>query len=202
MPQLHLPIFPDATQPINSKIGVYTKEGMVYYFNGSMPFAQHGIDNIAEFKATTSLLIDLKLVKQVEICKAFKVTKESVKRWVKRYRKEGAGTFYQPKKKRKGGTVLTEAVLARVQSHLNQNKSTSEIEKLEGVKADTIRKAINSGRLTKMELPDVPPASTESTSSTASERSQNDSHASMGMACVNEEARVAALKKKVILLNL
>ena len=202
MPQLYLPIFPDGTQYINSKIGVYKKDGMVYYFNGSMPFAQHGIDNLASFKATISQLIDLELVKQVEVCKAFKVSKEGVKRWVKRYRKEGAGTFYQPKKTRKGGTVLTDAVLALVQSHLNHNKSISEIEKLEGIKADTIRKAIYSGRLTKMELPEVSPAPIEITSSTASARSQEDSQASMGMGCINEEARVEALKKKFILQNL
>ncbi len=196
MPQLYLPIFPEGTQYINSAIGVYTKKGMVYYFNGSMPFAQHGIDDLPSFKATISEMVDLQLVKQVEVCKAFKVSKEGVKRWVKHYRKEGATTFYQPKKTRKGGTLLTDKVLERIQSLLNQNKSTSEIAQSEGIKADTIRKAIYSGRLTKKELPNELPDSNQDKASTASQRNLSDSQASMGIACTNKEARVEALKKK------
>jgi transposase-like protein len=192
---MFIPLFPESTKDISSKVGVYTIDDMVYYFNGSMPFFHHGKKDYQSFKMITSQLIVLKLARQVEVCGAFKISKEGIQRWVKQYRKEGPSSFYKKKKTRSGGTIITPEVLTILQSLLNQGKEISEISKSEGIKSDTIRKAIQSGRLTKLSLP-IGNSSAACPTSTASQRNLADKNANMGMACTNEEARIEAIKKK------
>ncbi len=94
MPQIHLPFFPEDIVVINSLIGFQKRDGIVYYFNGSMPFYQHPENDIRSFRLITSQLLVNGNAKQVEIVNAFGVSSISVKRWVKRYREKGAEGFF------------------------------------------------------------------------------------------------------------
>lgn len=94
MPQTSLPFFPEDIVLINSLVGFQKKNGTVYYFNGSMPVYQHPENDIKSFRLFTSQLVINGNAKQVEIVKAFGVSSISVKRWVKRYREEGAQGFF------------------------------------------------------------------------------------------------------------
>ncbi len=94
MTQTRLPFFPEDIELINIYIGVQKKDGIVYYFNGAMPVFQHPENDYASFRLFTSQLVVNGTVKQVEIIKAFKVSAISVKRWVKKYREEGAESFF------------------------------------------------------------------------------------------------------------
>lgn len=94
MPQIILPFFPEDIRLINSIVGFQKKDGIVYYFNGSMPIYQHPENDIKSFRLFTSQLVVNGNAKQIEIVKAFGVSVISVKRWVKRYRKEGAQGFF------------------------------------------------------------------------------------------------------------
>lgn len=96
MPQTMLPFFPEDIRLINSHIGFQKRNGIVYYFSGSMPIYQHPEEDIRSFRLFTSQLVVNGTAKEVEIIKAFGVSDTSVKRWVKRYREEGAqGFFYR-----------------------------------------------------------------------------------------------------------
>ena len=70
----------------------------------------------------------------------------SVKRSVKKYREEGIEAFYQPRQGRVA-TVMTEDVTARAQELLSRGCSRREVADELGVPYDTLRKAINQGRL-------------------------------------------------------
>ena len=94
MPQTSLPFFPEDITLINSFIGFQKNSGTVYYFNGSMPIYQHPEDDIRSFRLITSQIIVNGNAKQSEIVRAFGVSSISVKRWVKRYREEGAQGFF------------------------------------------------------------------------------------------------------------
>lgn len=94
MPQTSLPFFPDDIRLINSLIGFQKRNGIVYYFNGSMPIYQHGEKDIRSFRLYTSQLIINGNATQSDIVRAFGVSAISVKRWVKRYREEGASGFF------------------------------------------------------------------------------------------------------------
>jgi hypothetical protein len=94
MPQTRLPFFPEDIELINNYIGVLKKDGIVYYFNGAMPVFQHPENDYPSFRLFTSQLVVNGNVRQVEVVKAFNVSPISVKRWVKKYREEGAESFF------------------------------------------------------------------------------------------------------------
>lgn len=97
MPQTRLPIFPEDIELINNYIGFQEKEGVVYYFNGSMPVFQHNKKDYASFRLFTTQLVVNGNVKQVEIVKAFGVSPSSVKRWARKYRENGSEVFFYRK---------------------------------------------------------------------------------------------------------
>jgi hypothetical protein len=97
MTQTRLPLFPDDIELLTNYIGVQKKNGIVYYFNGAMPVFQHPKNDYASFRLFTSQLVVNGNVKQVDIVTVFNVSPISVKRWVKKYREEGAGAFFYRK---------------------------------------------------------------------------------------------------------
>lgn len=194
MPQVQLPIFPSDIKYINSNIGVKTIEDSVYYFNGSMPIYHHNKDDYKSFRYITSQIIVLGNANQVEIRKAFEVSKESIKRWVKVYRNKGADGFFGTKNVRRKGKVLDDQTIITAQSMLNVLKTPKEIETKLGVKQDTLRKAIRDGRLIRPEGKLSEPE--EEQIATKSTRSIADSEAPMGIATTNTIGRIEAITKK------
>lgn len=139
-------------------------------------------------------MVELKNATQMEIVRAFDVSKESVKRWVKIYRAKGEPGFFGTRKGQKRGNVLTKEVLSKVQTGLNLGKSPKTIGAELKIKPDTIRKAIIYGRLTKPNILSNQEQPRES--KTKSERSGQDSKAPLGMACTNTEGRMGSIVKK------
>jgi len=86
--------------------------------------------------------------KQCDIIRVFGVSRSSVSRSVATYEAKGIPGFYAPRACRSGGSVLTAEVKARAQELLNLGESRREVSDQLGIKYDTLRKAINQGRLT------------------------------------------------------
>ena len=76
------------------------------------------------------------------------MSKISVKRSVKLYREKGMAGFYA-EPNRRGAAVLTPPVLEKVQELLDVGRSIPEIAKELALKADTLRKAVLTGKLYK-----------------------------------------------------
>jgi len=150
MPQLQLPIFPEGMTPINSNLAFVRKDRTITYVYGSLPIFSHDVDDMRTFRMFTSQLYVNGSAKQAEICRAFGVSRISLKRSVKLYREKGmAGFFEEPK--RRGPAVLTSPVLKQVQELLDNDRSIPEIARELNLKADTLRKAVLAGRLHKPE---------------------------------------------------
>ena len=148
MPQLQLPIFPEGMTMLNANLGVMTQNGTVTYIYGSLPIFTHAVDDLKTFRMITSQLYVNGSVKQADICRAFGVSRISVKRSVKLYREKGAAGFFEPPRRR-GPAVLTPKVLEEVQVLLDNEFTFSEIARKLDLKADTLRKAVSSGKLHK-----------------------------------------------------
>ena len=146
MIQIQLPFFPEEITLINPTVGFIKKDHSVYYFNGSMPIFQHHEKDYASFRMITSQMAVMGVVRQAEIARAFGVTTISVKRWVKRYREEGASGFYKERGKR-GSTVLTSDVIKLIEARLQDGEEVQEIAESMSIKAGTIGKAIRQGRI-------------------------------------------------------
>jgi hypothetical protein len=187
------PIYPVETRMINSTIGIKAIAEKVVYFNSGGPIYEHLKDDYQNFRFITSQMIALKQVQQVEIINFFKVSKESVIRWSKKYKEKGAKGFFGTKKVTKRGNILTENVLEQVQILLNRGKSLKEIGQTLNIKPDTLQKAIQSGRLTRPIQPVEIMASNEKTQS---QRNLEDINATLGVGCTNEQGRLEAIVKK------
>jgi len=150
MPQMLLPLFPAEATSINDVLGFCLRGETVFYFNGQMPIFSHHKSDMKSFRLISSQLVVNEVVKQSEIVRAFGVSVISVKRYVKRYREEGAEGFFKPRKAR-SSKVLTTEVLGKVQDLLIQGRQVSSICEEFDLKRDTVNKAIRDGRLHRIE---------------------------------------------------
>ena len=89
MPQLQLPLFSEGMTLINQNLGFVRKDETVTYFHGNLPVFTHEVGDKRAFRMFTSQLYINGTASQAEICRAFGVTKISVKRSVKLYREKG-----------------------------------------------------------------------------------------------------------------
>jgi len=148
MPQLLLPLLSSEITYINGRVTVYQRDGLWTYFLGDYPIYSHKADDLALFRLTTAQLIDSGACRQADIIKTFGVSKSSVIRAQKKYREGGSKAFFKQRRtSKKKGTVLTPEVLEQAQSFLNEGLSRKETAEKIHVKPDTLRKAINDGRL-------------------------------------------------------
>src|ERR1041385_465816 len=147
MPQMQLPIFSEGVNPITNDVGYQKKENTVIYYCGTMPVFSHAVDDLDSFRMIVSQLYVNGTVQQANLTRAFQIKPLALKRWVKRYRADGARAFFQS---RHGGSkpkILTPEVRARVQDRLDQGQSLSEISAELALNYDVLRKAVADGRL-------------------------------------------------------
>jgi hypothetical protein len=145
--QLHLPIFPAECQMLGERLAVVERDGVVWYFHYDMPVFSHAADDLASFRMFTSSLCDKGQCKLVDVERAFSVTAISVKRALKQYRAHGAKSFFVSRRPTVVPRVLKGELLQQVQALLDADHPPRAIEDRLGVKADTIRNAIEDGRL-------------------------------------------------------
>jgi len=146
MPQLQLPVFPAGVKQIHGELGFKREGDTVYYFYGTLPVAHHRVDDIRSFKMFVAQFCDHGKAKQMDIVRAFGVTKVSIRRWVKAYREKGPAAFFEPRHTR-GPAVLTPDVIADAQELLDQGLSRREVAEQLDVKKNTLSKAVIAGHL-------------------------------------------------------
>jgi transposase len=146
-PQLQLPIFPAGVTEINSRIAVQKDAGTVYYLYGHLPVFQHEESDVRSFRMFTSQMIANGTVRAREIVQTFGVPMITVKRYVKRYREAGARGFYESQPRHSSASVLKGEVLEQAQRLLDEGRSVPEAAAELSVLANTLHKAVRSGRL-------------------------------------------------------
>ena len=146
MPQLQLPIFPAGTTLITAELAFDCQGGKVTYLNGHLPVFQHAQEDLAAFRLFTSQLVDMGVVRQVDIVNVFGVPLPTVKRYLKLLRVDGKKAFFAAPKRR-SAPVLTDEARHIVEGLIEEGKTVQEVAKASGVKANTLHKAIRAGRL-------------------------------------------------------
>ena len=189
MPQLQLPLIPSGTKSINNIWSVDNRGSNWTYFCGIVPVFTHAADCLQSFRMFTAQLVCQGGCKQVEIQRAFGVSKNSVLRSVKKYREEGAGAFFRPRKGR-GASVITEEVKGRIEELFAAGQDNRAVAEELGIKYDALRKAVFQGRVSRPIT--VERANTEALASDKSTRSFEDAEAEMGNGCTRPVDRVAA----------
>lgn len=149
----------------------------------------------------TAQLICQGACRQVDIIRVFGVSKNSVIRSVAKYRAGSVPAFYSPRAPRRAA-VLTPEVTARAQQLFAAGWSRGDVAEHLGLKVDTLRKAIQQGRLTETVLPVPPgpvgpapegdPVPRSPAPTDKSTRAVADAAAEMGTACTRPDQRVLA----------
>ena len=149
MPQRQLPIFYEGVNPITNDVGYERREKTVVYYCGTMPVFSHAVDDLDSLRMIVSQLYVNGTVRQANLTRAFQIKALALKRWVKRYRADGARAFFQSRPRGRKPKVLTAEVRERVQSRLDQGQTLSEISAELALNYDVLRKAVGDGRLKK-----------------------------------------------------
>jgi len=210
MPQALLPLVAEGSTRINDSISLVRQDGQWVYFCGIKPVFQHAEGDQKAFRMFTAQLCVQGTVQQADIIRAFGISKSSVLRSVRKYRQQGVQGFYQPRRTR-GAAVMAAEVIEQARQLLEEGLSKAEVARQLDVPYDTLRKAIDQGRLP---LPDCPAEGTTrrdagadaarlpapctslatATASDKSTRSNEDQAAGelMGIACTRPIERVLA----------
>lgn len=185
IPQAILPLIPAGSTQINAFVSVCRETSRWIYCVGIQPFAVHEATDRKSFYVTVAQLIVLGACRPVEIVKSFGVSKRSVLRAVERYRHGGAEAFYVARRTRRGGTVLTVPVLESAQRLLDEGMNAAPVAAKLQVPADTLRKALNDGRLVARPRPAAVDKSARSVADAEAAKE-------MGTACTRVMERVFA----------
>ena len=146
MPQVQLPLFPAGCVEINRDLACRTEGDQVVYFNGHLPVFTHAKTDLASFRLFTSQLIVQGSATQGHIAKAFGVPLVAIKRATKIFRERGSAGFFVPSPRREG-TQLNAEKLEQARGLILQGHPLGVVSEQTGVLVDTLRKAIQAGRL-------------------------------------------------------
>ena len=198
MPQALLPMIPDGATRINDLISVVREAQRWTYFCGVQPVFQHLEDDRPSFRMFTAQLCNQGACTQAEIIRTFGVSKNSVLRSVAKYRQEGIDGFYRPRRGR-GSSVMTAEITAQAEEQLNLGHCRSKVAENLGIKYDTLRKAINQGRVRKpapINETSLEPAASHTPVAASDKSTRSDADAiagdEMGIACTRPCERVMA----------
>jgi len=189
MPQMQLPLIPSGTKSINNIWSVDKTDDRVTYLCGLNPVFMHDADCLRSFKMFTAQLVSQGACRQIEVIKAFGVSKSSVARSVEKFQSGGTAIFFKPKKGR-GSKVFTEEVNDQLDELFASGMNTKEAADELDINYETLRKAIAQKRVAKPIA--VGTARGKSEASDKSTRSFEDAQADMGNACTRVLERVAA----------
>ena len=193
-----MPLIADGATRISDLISVVRENDQWTYFCGTQPVFHHAHSDHQSFRMFTAQLICQGACRQVDIVRAFGVSKNSVIRSVHKYRAGGVKAFYTPRATR-GASVMTPQVTAQAQQLLGAAWSRRDVAEHLGLKLDTLRKAIQQGRLTEPGPPgpqepasEKAPTSQPASATDKSTRAVADAAAEMGTACTRPDERVLA----------
>jgi hypothetical protein len=94
MPQAILPLFTREMTIVNIHIGVIKREGIVYYFQGTLPFYQHKETDRESFKHIVCQMLQNGIATRSELSHAFKIPCRSISRRLALYKEHGSGYFF------------------------------------------------------------------------------------------------------------
>ena len=193
-----MPLIADGATRVSDLISVTREHGQWIYFCGAQPVFHHAESDYQSFRMFTAQLVYKGTCRLVDIVRAFGVSKNSVIRSVEKYRAGGVKAFYAPRATR-CASVLTPEVTGQAQQLLGAGWSRREVAERLSLKVDTLRKAIQQGRLTEP-VPHEPresasekdPAPQPPAATDKSTRAIADAAAEMGTACTRPDERVLA----------
>jgi hypothetical protein len=94
MPQAILPLFTEDMTIVNLHLGVIKRDGMIYYYQGTLPFYHHREENRSGFKHVICQILSTGIATRSELSRAFKIPERSISRWLSQFEAHGGDYFF------------------------------------------------------------------------------------------------------------
>jgi hypothetical protein len=146
--QLQLPFFPEHTKYINSTLGLFEKDGFVYYLHNVSPIYCHQKDDRNGYRFIVGNLIHNKLCTIGEFHESLGEARKNIERYAKTFREKGAEYFFSRKETRGQCYKMTKALMAEIQAKLDEGMSQYRTSQECGISEASIRYHIKKGNLT------------------------------------------------------
>ena len=146
--QLQLPFFPEHTRYINSTLGLFEKEGYVYYLHNGSPIYCHLKEDRNSYRFIVGNLICNKLCTISEFHESIGEARKNIERYAKTFREKGTEHFFARKETRGQCYKMTDALMEEIQSRLDAGSTQYRAAKECGISEACIRYHVNKGNLT------------------------------------------------------
>lgn len=147
MQQVIMNLAPAGATEINERLCFFNEQSKVTYFLYGLPIFHHTEDEKFGYRLAAGMFVGHGYCRKSEIEKTWPASLGSIKNWVRDYNEYGASALIGSKKRKSVCVVLTETIRIQAQELLNEGYSRTDVAKQLGIKYDTIRKAVKSGRL-------------------------------------------------------
>jgi hypothetical protein len=147
--QTQFPFFPSSTRHFNPHVGVFEKEGYVYYMHNGSPLFCHEIKDRNSYRYITANLVQTNLCNASEIARVFGVSARNIQLYAKALREKGPGWFFNRKETRGKCYKYTTQVFEEAQKMLDLGKSKKEIANQLGVSESSVSYHLQKGKLKK-----------------------------------------------------
>jgi transposase len=144
-----LPFFPSNTKMINTWLGLFERDGTVYYVHGGNPVYCHSKDDRNGYRFALANLVVNKLCTISELCTALGEHRKNIERYAKSYREHGTGYFFHRVERRGQCYKMTAEKLAAIQLDLDRGISMYRIARNHAISAAAISYHIKQGNLKK-----------------------------------------------------
>jgi hypothetical protein len=146
--QLQLPFFPTHTKYINSTLGLFEKDGFVYYLHNGSPIYCHCKDDRKSYRFIVGNLICNKLCTISEFHESLGEARKNIERYAKTFREKGAAYYFSRKETRGQCYKVTDELKTEIQAKLDEGISQYRISKDCGISEASIRYHLKNGNLT------------------------------------------------------
>jgi hypothetical protein len=147
--QHQLPIFPETTKLVNASIGIYNKDGFVYYLHNGSPVFCHSKEDRNSYRYILANLVVNGLCNATELGHAIGVNVRNVQRYAIALREHGMGFFFNREETRGQCHKFTSPIKDQAQSMLDNGDSQLHIAKTLGLSESAIRYHLGKGNLVK-----------------------------------------------------
>jgi len=146
---MQLPIFPSSTKLINSSVGIFEKEDIVYYLHNGSPIHCHDRNDLNSYRYITAELVVSGLCRPIEIAKTLGVSNRNIQRYAKALREKGANWFFNREENRGRAHKVTDELLTDAQQMINDFYSVADVARLLKVTEGALRYHIKKGNIKK-----------------------------------------------------
>jgi hypothetical protein len=147
--QHQLPIFPETTRLVNASVGIYTKDGFVYYLHNGSPVFCHAREDRNSYRYILANLVVNGLCNATELGHVVGVNVRNVQRYAIALREHGMGYFFNREDNRGQCHKFTATKKEQAQSMLDKGDSQLHIAQTLGISESAIRYHLGKGNLSK-----------------------------------------------------